>query len=57
VFESGAVTPEGRIVGNDNDDDGPRSTNRTTRDPPRDQVQIYESIMGDSRPAPSRPGC
>jgi hypothetical protein len=47
VFESGAVTPEGRIVGNDNDDDGSRFEPHHTEIGRRDDVQIYESIMGD----------
>jgi hypothetical protein len=47
VFESGAFTPAGRIVGNDNDDD------RLTFEPhyreitQPGQVQVYESIMRD----------
>jgi hypothetical protein len=47
LFESGAVTSEGAIVGNDNDADG------TTYEPHHliirtaDQVQIYEDIMVD----------
>jgi hypothetical protein len=47
VFESGAVTPEGRIVGNDNDDDGSRFEPHHTEISGRENVQIYESIMGD----------
>ena len=49
VFESGALLPSGRIVGNDNDDD------RLTFEPHYreitrpGQVQIYESIMRDER--------
>jgi len=47
VFESGALTPEGRIVGNDNDDDRLKFEPhyREIRQP--GQVQIYESIMRD----------
>jgi hypothetical protein len=47
VFESGALLPSGRIVGNDNDDD------RLAFEPHHpvitrpDQVEIYESIMRD----------
>ena len=48
VFESGAITPTGRIVGNDNDDDRLRYEPhyREIRQP--GQVQIYESIMLDA---------
>jgi hypothetical protein len=48
VFESGAVSPDGRISGNDNDDDAARYEPHyiTLRTP--DQVQIYESIMLNS---------
>jgi hypothetical protein len=51
VFESGALRADGGIVGNDNDADA------TTFEPHRqeirsaDQVQIYESILGDVRGA------
>ena len=48
LFESGAMTPEGRIVGNDNDDDGLRFEPHYRSISSRDQVQIYEAIMGDS---------
>jgi hypothetical protein len=47
IFESGAANPDGSIVGNDNDQDP------TTYEPhylsidSPEQVQIYESIMGD----------
>lgn len=47
VFESGAVTPEGRIAGNDNDDDGSRFEPHHIEISRGDDVQIYESIMGD----------
>jgi len=48
VFESGAVRPDGSIVGNDNDDDASRFEphHRLIRSP--DDVQIYESILGDA---------
>jgi hypothetical protein len=51
VFESGAVNPDGSIVGNDNDAD-PAAFERhyTTVDSP-DQVQIYETILGDTERA------
>jgi hypothetical protein len=47
VFESGAVAPDGRVAGNDND------ANPATFEPHyaeitrADQVQVYESIMAD----------
>lgn len=49
VFESGAVTSEGRIVGNDNDDDPARYEPHHTEITSPDEVQIYEAIMVDSR--------
>lgn len=47
VFESGALREDGSIAGNDNDDDASRYEPhyREIRSP--DQVQIYESILGD----------
>jgi hypothetical protein len=47
VFESGALTPTGRIVGNDNDDDRLRYEPHYREITQPGQVQIYESIMGD----------
>jgi hypothetical protein len=47
VFESGALTPDGKIVGNDNDDDRTRYEPHYREITRRDQVQIYESIMVD----------
>jgi hypothetical protein len=48
VFESGAVRKNGSIVGNDNDDDASRFEphHRVIHSP--DEVQIYESILGDA---------
>jgi hypothetical protein len=46
-FESGALRPDGRIVGNDNDDDPARFEPHHDRITRADQVQVYESIMGD----------
>jgi hypothetical protein len=48
VFESGAVNPDGSIHGNDNDANPSKfeSHYREIRDP--EQVEIYESILGDS---------
>ena len=48
VFESGAVTPEGRIIGNDNDDDGSTFEPHYAEITRPDQVQIYEAIMTDA---------
>jgi hypothetical protein len=48
VFESGALTPSGAIRGNDNDVDGRRFEPHHTLITTTDQVQIYESILGDS---------
>jgi hypothetical protein len=47
VFESGAARPDGSIAGNDNDADGTRFEPHHTRITRPDEVQIYESIMGD----------
>jgi hypothetical protein len=49
VFESGALLPSGRIVGNDNDDNrlAFEAHYRVITRP--DQVQIYESIMTDEQ--------
>lgn len=53
VFESGALAPDGSIQGNDNDADPRRFEPhyREIRSP--DQVQIYESVMGDAAGAPT----
>jgi hypothetical protein len=47
VFESGALLPTGRIVGNDNDDDRTRYEPHYREITRPDQVQIYESILQD----------
>jgi hypothetical protein len=47
VFESGAVRPDGSIVGNDNDADPAKFEPHYSRITQPDQVEIYESIMGD----------
>jgi hypothetical protein len=49
LFESGAVERDGRIRGNDNDDDGSRHEPHYDTIRESDQVQIYESIMVDDR--------
>lgn len=45
VFESGALRPDGSIVGNDNDTDATRYEPHYDEIRTSDQVQIYESIM------------
>jgi hypothetical protein len=47
VFESGALNPDGSIAGNDNDADPGRFEPHYTEISSADQVQIYESILGD----------
>ncbi len=47
LFESGAVRPDGSIVGNDNDADGSRFEPHYAEIRGPDQVQIYEDIMVD----------
>jgi hypothetical protein len=48
LFDSGAVNPDGSIAGNDNDaDPAAYEPHYLVIDNP-DQVQIYESIMGDT---------
>lgn len=47
VFESGAFSPSGRIVGNDNDDDGTRYEPHYDEITDPDQVQVYEAVMVD----------
>jgi hypothetical protein len=47
VFESGALMPSGRIVGNDNDDDRLEFEPHYEVITRPDQVEIYESIMED----------
>jgi hypothetical protein len=51
VFESGALTPAGRILGNDNDDDRTKYEPHYREITRPDQVQIYESIMKDEHGA------
>jgi len=49
VFESGAIGADGKIAGNDNDDDPLRfEPHHTAIEKPAD-VQIYEAILGDSQ--------
>ncbi|HZU28491.1 MAG TPA: hypothetical protein VFA04_23395 [Bryobacteraceae bacterium] len=47
VFESGAVRPDGSIVGNDNDADPSKFEPHYSEIDSPDQVEIYEDILGD----------
>jgi len=47
VFESGKLNPDGSIEGNDNDADPARFEPHYSEITTPDQVQIYESILGD----------
>jgi hypothetical protein len=47
LFESGAVSPDGPIAGNDNDADAARYEPHYEEITAGDQVQIYEPILGD----------
>lgn len=47
VWESGALRPDGAIVGNDNDDDATRFEPHYTEISRPDEVQIYEPILVD----------
>jgi hypothetical protein len=49
VFESGALKPDGSIVGNDNDTDPLRFEPHYREISSADQVEIYESILGDEK--------
>jgi hypothetical protein len=53
VFESGAIAPNGAIAGNDNDDAMLAFEPHHTEIRTADQVQIYESVMGDSTGRPT----
>lgn len=48
VFESGALNADGSVTGNDNDADAARFEPHYTEITAPDQVQIYESILGDA---------
>jgi hypothetical protein len=48
VFESGALNPDGSIAGNDNDASPSRFEPHYREIRSADQVQIYESILGDA---------
>ena len=53
LLDSGAITPEGSIRGNDNDDSGARFEPHYTTITDGSQVQIYEDIMGDPKGVPT----
>ena len=53
LFESGALTSAGAIVGNDNDDDGRVFEQHYDVIDRADQVQIYESVLGDAASRPT----
>jgi hypothetical protein len=53
VFESGALAPNGAIAGNDNDADPLGVEPHHTEIRTSEQVQIYESVMGDSTGRPT----
>ncbi len=48
VFESGALRPDGSIIGNDNDADPSKYEPHYSEITNREQVQIYEDILGDA---------
>ena len=48
VFESGALQPDGSIAGNDNDADKTRYEPHYREIRSADQVEIFESILGDT---------
>jgi putative ubiquitin-RnfH superfamily antitoxin RatB of RatAB toxin-antitoxin module len=53
VFESGAVTKDGLIQGNDNDADATKYEPHYDQITSADQVEIYEPIMGDPNNVPT----
>jgi hypothetical protein len=53
LFESGALNPNGSITGNDNDEDATRFEPHYTEITNPDQVEIYESVMGDPEGKPT----
>src|SRR5690606_3191463 len=53
VFESGAVRPDGSIVGNDNDASAAAYERHYETITNAEQVQIYEAVMVDSRGRPT----
>lgn len=53
IFESGALNPNGSITGNDNDEDTARFEPHYAEITSPDQVEIYESVMGDPQGRPT----
>lgn len=53
VFESGAFSADGHVVGNDNDADGTRFEPHYAEITGPDQVQVYEAIMVDDAGVPT----
>lgn len=53
AFESGAVDAQGQIAGNDSDRDASRFEPHYARITGADQVQIYETILGDMNGKPT----
>ena len=53
VFESGAIAPNGSITGNDNDADALAVEPHYPEIRVADEVQIYESVMGDASGRPT----
>ena len=51
VFESGALNPDGSVQGNDNDADASTFEPHYNEIRSADQVQIYESVLGDANGA------
>lgn len=53
IFESGAVRPNGSIIGNDSDDSEGRFEPHYSEIDRADQVQLYEAVMVDVRGTPT----
>jgi hypothetical protein len=53
IFESGAVSDSGAIIGNDNDSDPMKFEPHYLEIRTPDQVQIYEPILGDASNTPT----
>jgi hypothetical protein len=53
LFESGALDPSGLVQGNDADADATRFEPHYAEIRQPDQVQIYESVMGDAAGRPT----
>lgn len=49
IFESGALNPNGSIVGNDNDEDAHKYEPHYREITSADQVEIFEDILGDQK--------